>query len=649
MSDYQYKPLDDESIRTLRLLPGEFNDPLRGCIEHRFFFHPRHRGERPGRWVPIYEALSYAWGEQDDLQILSIVNDPTEDESFLRIGKNLSLALRDLRSTSESRTIWCDAVCINQHDLPERAAQVQRMADIYRHADRVVVWLAPHNEQVGRALHLLDEFASHVGYDIDKFTSYTHEGMDETYLRKDYLVPLSSDDWQCVGGLLSLPWFTRLWVRQEITLANDSALLTSGRHQLLWSRFCSSVAYLDLKLYWDETVIRASEKPGMTALFFNATDLINCRSLVGNSFDVIVSMEHCQCSDPLDKIYGVLGLQTDFDMPVEYTKTAKQVYTDWALAYYRKHSKLEFLQLCEIADAPSWAPDLDKSQRLQIGHQRTRSASPTMAVFDVLPDQTFKMLATHCGTITELTTAMPNNLDPEVTREKFKSWIRQLFPRGIQLHDIPKIDELVTAVSGGCASENFDNGVFNAMDGKSALLRDSEQSFPSNPTHNPMDPKLFTELSIVLPGAAVLATKDGHFGVGSGAVHIGDKIFVVLGCRYPIIMRSVEDSKYRVVAPSYFPHLSHGEAVLGQTPDGWKAMFGKNGDLYFVAPDGSRTLEDPRLEEELPPGCKQREGSSGGYLVWKRTEDQNWRDFDPRLTPEKLESRGVKLEMITVV
>ncbi|KAF4878611.1 hypothetical protein CGCSCA1_v002153 [Colletotrichum siamense] len=258
------------------------------------------------------------------------------------------------------------------------------------------------------------------------------------------------------------------------------------------------------------------------------------------------------------------------------------------------------------------------------------------------------MMATHCGTITELTTSMPNKPDPEVMRERFKSWTCQLFPQGIQSHDIPKIDELATSVSGGCAVENYDNGRFTTMDVKE-LLRDRKQSFTSSSKRGPIGPKLFTQISNLLPSAAVLATKDGHFGLGTGAANIGDEIFVVLGCQYPIIMRSVEDSKYRVIAACYFPHLSHGEAILGHLPDGWKGMFGKYADLYFVAPDGSGTLEGPRLEEELPPSWEQKESRDRRRLLWKKTGDETWRDFDPRQTLEKLEARGVKLEMITVV
>lgn len=37
--------------------------------------------------------------------------------------------------------MWIDAICINQMDLNERAQQVQLMAEIYRKASLVVVWL----------------------------------------------------------------------------------------------------------------------------------------------------------------------------------------------------------------------------------------------------------------------------------------------------------------------------------------------------------------------------------------------------------------------------------------------------------------------------------------------------------------------------
>ncbi|KAH9235121.1 hypothetical protein K456DRAFT_35224 [Colletotrichum gloeosporioides 23] len=136
-SEYQYKPLAPDEIRMLILLPGEFESPLQGYISQESF--------DPSDCEFSYKALSYAWGSQADPKPFHVLECSSQSSSAevktLEIGPNLESALRHLRQPFETRTIWCDAICINQNDVEERGLQVRGMGDIYRHAKRVVVWL----------------------------------------------------------------------------------------------------------------------------------------------------------------------------------------------------------------------------------------------------------------------------------------------------------------------------------------------------------------------------------------------------------------------------------------------------------------------------------------------------------------------------
>jgi hypothetical protein len=76
---------------------------------------------------PKYEALSYTWGEPVDESDI-IVNSIT-----LPVRRNLWDALYHLRG-AEVRTLWIDAICINQKNIPERNDQVQMMRQIYERA-----------------------------------------------------------------------------------------------------------------------------------------------------------------------------------------------------------------------------------------------------------------------------------------------------------------------------------------------------------------------------------------------------------------------------------------------------------------------------------------------------------------------------------
>jgi hypothetical protein len=60
--------------------------------------------------------------------------------SIFHVTENVFQALLHLRSSNGiSRTLWVDAICINQADDIERGHQVQYMGRIYNKATKVTV------------------------------------------------------------------------------------------------------------------------------------------------------------------------------------------------------------------------------------------------------------------------------------------------------------------------------------------------------------------------------------------------------------------------------------------------------------------------------------------------------------------------------
>ena len=123
---------------------------------------------------PKFEALSYTWGLNADPQIVYVLdqdqtnnddsNMENQEEQQLELTENLAGALKDLRYSDDSRTLWVDAICINQQDLTERNEQVLRMRDLYKHADRVVVWLGPTSRSSALALSTVEHISKQVEF-----------------------------------------------------------------------------------------------------------------------------------------------------------------------------------------------------------------------------------------------------------------------------------------------------------------------------------------------------------------------------------------------------------------------------------------------------------------------------------------------------
>jgi anaerobic selenocysteine-containing dehydrogenase len=65
-------------------------------------------------------------------------------------------------SNDKPRTLWIDAVGVDQLDMQERGSQVKRMADIYKNASRVVVWLGLGTQESAQAVQTLRSIASKV-------------------------------------------------------------------------------------------------------------------------------------------------------------------------------------------------------------------------------------------------------------------------------------------------------------------------------------------------------------------------------------------------------------------------------------------------------------------------------------------------------
>jgi hypothetical protein len=108
-----------------------------------------------------YEALSYTWGSPNDTVEAHIQGSSGEFIS-IQITANLASALKHLRSAHQTKTLWGDALSINQADIPERNSQLQRMQQIYKYATSVVVWLGEAADGSDQAFSTIEHFSHQI-------------------------------------------------------------------------------------------------------------------------------------------------------------------------------------------------------------------------------------------------------------------------------------------------------------------------------------------------------------------------------------------------------------------------------------------------------------------------------------------------------
>ncbi|PMD37769.1 HET-domain-containing protein, partial [Hyaloscypha variabilis F] len=127
---FVYNPLPSSThTRLLTLLPGDGTSTI-DCL-----LSPSDLLTKPH-----YEALSYVWGSVDTEYGILLDGKP------FPVGPNLWVALYHLRDPITIKTLWIDAISINQEDDAEKAVQVRQMGNIYSNAAKVLAWLGPHSD-----------------------------------------------------------------------------------------------------------------------------------------------------------------------------------------------------------------------------------------------------------------------------------------------------------------------------------------------------------------------------------------------------------------------------------------------------------------------------------------------------------------------
>lgn len=328
---YKTLRLGHWQIRILELLPGSFAEPIRTRLHLADLLDGPEIRLVGGKQPSSYTALSYCWGGEDDtIWCNGLVH---------KINLGALQALRRLREACcDYKYVWIDAICIDQHNFEEKAQQVPKMLKIYSKADKVVVWLGEDQDPLGNILcvleHQLDaalETLLRQNPDILEQMEHSHissGGSGATNTTPETLI-------RAMNQLLDLPWFGRVWTKQEVW---------GAREVVLW--------YKDKSCHWDrfrvdgfERAVRAS-----TGAYAHATNALHSLPAVTQKMrhvlaqhrradvsslavaqsdraydqpnpglldendheldliNVIRRCAGCKCTQPQDHVYGVTGM-----------------------------------------------------------------------------------------------------------------------------------------------------------------------------------------------------------------------------------------------------------------------------------------------------------------------------------------------------
>ncbi|OQO12812.1 hypothetical protein B0A48_02276 [Cryoendolithus antarcticus] len=399
---YTYTPLTKGEIRLLALSPGDEHDQLQGSFKVVSL-------ERP----PPYRAISYAWGDA----VLS--RKVIVDERQLNITLSLEGALRRLRSKNDEVILWADAVCINQSDLNEKASQVMMMFSIFAKSQSVAVWLGPMTPDDADAFWIMQHFDSM----LRELSDDDIEGPQETalaFLDRAHTSPGNCRAPRCrccgcgqqssynglesirigmeaVAQLMSRPYFSRLWIVQEL-VAGTRLLRTNigqrikvfhvpmdmttrlycGSHHIALASLIDVIGCykrlpaFTLRTPWNPAADRVVQL-NQLVLTFQSGDAHDVHLL-----ETMFAVKDMACADPRDRVYALramTGIDKIASLNPAYNISTTVVWEHLAIYLLTTSGATHFLSPAVVLalagvsrenslggirhSLPTWAPDFE--------------------------------------------------------------------------------------------------------------------------------------------------------------------------------------------------------------------------------------------------------------------------------------------------
>jgi hypothetical protein len=389
-----HKPLNEAAreIRVLRIHPSSSSDALIS-VE---LVHIR-------RDAALYDCLSYTWGNASKRKPI-LVNGQRFDAT-----ENLVEALIHLRNVDiispkalfgrvpkrdhqyrRNEYIWIDIVCVNQKDRIEKESQVRQMHDIYARAAQVNIWLGSASDNSKLAFDTIVRSADRY-WELEKTLagpsgpssasggSHTRTVAQIQHDRglafaNEFLPNKDYAKLESLQHLFSRPWWSRVWIVQEAANAENAWFICGSDNihfedvRVLGITIVETIqnrTLIETAWNWSPFAVGLTNiLPSTMPITF--TWMKKKRTLLSAMQRLFLGRE-TGATDPRDRIYALLGLNTDVDakelgLTVDYSITWQKLY-EFVTRSMIKHQGLSVLTLCtplgrRLEDnLPSWVPD----------------------------------------------------------------------------------------------------------------------------------------------------------------------------------------------------------------------------------------------------------------------------------------------------
>ncbi|KAF8856768.1 HET-domain-containing protein, partial [Acephala macrosclerotiorum] len=360
---FSYQPLkESDGIRLVLIHPApDVSAHLECSIQHATL------SQYDQDLMNHYHALSYVWGDATNTRKITVEGYP------IQVTVTLESALRRLRDRERIIRVWADALCINQADTDERNQQVRQMGTVYSVARHTVIDLGEGSEETDSILDQLAGFGTVGNIPVPKHVLRDRYGDTKLKALADGLKE----------QILGRPWFSRVWVFQELLLSQDP-WVQCGSKRLKWESLCHFLRVFRSNGKSEYTLGGRPKQGGSNASMeldalqrlegLEEARLNFQQHLVGRGegnslLSLLSSRRGLGVTDPRDMIYAHFGIMSDtfpghLKNEVDYSKSVIELYTEIALYLFHKYKDCRMLTFVEDTDPlkrlrglPSWVPD----------------------------------------------------------------------------------------------------------------------------------------------------------------------------------------------------------------------------------------------------------------------------------------------------
>ncbi|KAF9694256.1 hypothetical protein EKO04_007792 [Ascochyta lentis] len=378
---YEELGWEGKKIRVLELFPDCENEAI--CVRFVVVDLLDPRDVR-------FEALSYCWGQWnsgDSAQVQCLKEDGSTNT--VHVSPSLYVALLHLRGSTAVRMLWVDQLCINQTDKAELARQVSIMGHIYSGAERVVVWLGGGDADVERSVDTVNKL-------ISQYLEPSEEELKEgTVVVRLPGVSVDNLPQEEVNRVLSLPWFWRVWVIQEVWLGRERIFMY-GHRTLEWDTIRKANAWSKYGSF-EVPGQQHTNLPLIWASFAEITQLPTPHnsesrktSLEDDLLPLIIQGMDLKASDPRDHVYGFLGLfegnhpesQTiDRLIYPDYHKSVSDVFVDFTIWWILRNKSLGIFSAIQVIKGRTWQTLTCTDSATVPPHDQPASDHPSWAMW----------------------------------------------------------------------------------------------------------------------------------------------------------------------------------------------------------------------------------------------------------------------------